>query len=237
MDTSLISDQFSLFYDTLSITARLVAALLLGTIVGMERQWRQGTAGLATHALVALGAAAYCALPDILDVSEDVRMGGQVVTGIGFLGAGLIMRDGLSIRGLSTSATVWATGAIGVLAGYGQLFEATEATLLILLINVISPKLNSALTALLPPRKTPEQQYAIELKVAETDEAEIRARILAEIESGKLKFRSIERRSIPGTHLVHLTIDLLDDEEVVASLIRQLSLSPNILACCYKAKL
>lgn len=60
-------------------------------------------------------------------------MGGQVVTGIGPLGAGLIMRDGLNIRGLSTSATIWATGAIGVLAGCGEIFEAAEATLLILL--------------------------------------------------------------------------------------------------------
>jgi putative Mg2+ transporter-C (MgtC) family protein len=144
------------------------------------------------------------------------------------------MRDGLSIRGLSTSATVWATGAIGVLAGYGQLFEATEATLLILLINFISPKLNSALVTFLPAHKPAGRQYSIELKVAETDEAEIRARILAEIESGKLKFRSLERSSIPGTHLIHLTIDLLEDEEVIASLIRQLSLSPNILSCSYK---
>jgi putative Mg2+ transporter-C (MgtC) family protein len=93
-------------------------------MVGLERQSRQQHTGLTTHALVALGAATYSSLPDLLGRLPDVRIGGQVVTGIGFLGAGLIMCDGLNIRGLSTAGTVWATGAIGVLAGYGKFLEA-----------------------------------------------------------------------------------------------------------------
>ncbi len=64
-------------------------------------------------------------------------MGAQVVTGIGFLGAGLIMRDGLSVRGLGTAATVWATGAVGVLAGYGLRFEAAETAAFIIAANLL----------------------------------------------------------------------------------------------------
>eukprot|EP01031_Cornospumella_fuschlensis_P003487 gene3487-4339_t len=65
-------------------------------VIGLERQWRQRYTGLTTHALVSLGAAAFTSLGMLIDGGTDVRMGGQVVTGIGFLGAGLIMRDGLS---------------------------------------------------------------------------------------------------------------------------------------------
>ncbi|WP_245272874.1 MgtC/SapB family protein [Microvirga lotononidis] len=104
----------------LSVTLNLALGLVLGASIGLERQWRQRHAGLATHALVAVGAAAFTSVPGLLpSVGDATRMGAQVVTDIGFLGAGLIMRDGLSVRGLSTAATVWATGAVGVLAGYG----------------------------------------------------------------------------------------------------------------------
>ena len=72
----------------LSIAIHLTLAMLLGGAVGLERQWRQNYAGVVTHALVALGAAAYTALPALLDASNDMRLGSQVVTGIGFLGAG-----------------------------------------------------------------------------------------------------------------------------------------------------
>lgn len=234
-NTSLLTDYLGLLYETLSITARLVAALILGTIVGVERHYRQGMAGLTTHALVALGAAAYCALPDILDVSEDVRMGGQVVTGIGFLGAGLILRDGASIRGLSTSATVWATGAIGVLAGYGRVFEAAEATFLIVLINFISPKLRNMLDAYLPIQPV-GLKFSIQLRIEQTEEAEMRARLLADIEESRVQFQSLERLPIPGTQQIRLVVDLQcrsEEEDTIASLVRQLSLSPNILSCSY----
>lgn len=85
--------------DLYQTTPRLVVALLLGMCIGVERQLRQRHTGLNTHALVALGAAAFTSLATLLGQDNDVRLGGQVVTGIGFLGAGLIMRDGLNVRG------------------------------------------------------------------------------------------------------------------------------------------
>lgn len=85
--------------------------------IGFERQWRQRHTGLSTHALVALGAAAFTSLAILLDGPTDIRMGGRAVTGIGRLGAGLIMRDGLSVRRVGGAATIWATGAIGLLSG------------------------------------------------------------------------------------------------------------------------
>ena len=124
-----------------SIMLKLALSLLLGILIGMERQYKQRHTGLVTHALVALGAASYASLPGALGLELDLRMGSQVVTGIGFLGAGLIMRDGTSIRGLSTAATVWSTGAVGVFVGYGFLLLAVETTLFVILSNILLPRL------------------------------------------------------------------------------------------------
>lgn len=235
--TLVINDFIPWLYDTLSISVRLIAAVVFGTIIGLERQWRQGATGLTTHALVAFGAAAYCALPAILEVNEDIRMGGQVVTGIGFLGAGLIMRDGLNVRGLSTSATIWATGAIGVLAGYGELFEATEATLLILLINMTSPKLVRLVERFVPHHPVAAQQHTIEVRTAPENETEVRARLMTQTGDHQLAVKSLARRvnSIDQT----ITIDVVVsgeviDSEVISTLIQSLSLSPTVLYCAYR---
>lgn len=101
---------------------RLGLALVLGSLIGAERQWRHRTAGLRTHALVAAGAAMFVMLTTLTAGTADVsfRIAGQVVSGIGFLGAGVILRHGASVTGLNTAATLWCSAAIGTLAGYGM---------------------------------------------------------------------------------------------------------------------
>ena len=98
---------------------RLGLALILGSLVGAERQWRHRTAGLRTPALVAAGAAMFVMLGALKAGTADVsfRVAGQVVSGIGFLGAGVILRHGASVTGLNTAATLWCSAAIGTLAG------------------------------------------------------------------------------------------------------------------------
>ena len=119
---------------------RLVAAILLGGAVGFERQWRQKSAGLRTNTLVSTGAAAYILLS--LFINEGMggdpgRVAAQVVTGIGFLGAGVIMKDGLSVQGLNTAATIWCSAAVGSLAGVGLMLEASILTAAIILIHLL----------------------------------------------------------------------------------------------------
>ena len=100
---------------------RLGLALILGAFIGAERQWRQRMAGLRTNALVAAGAAMFVMLTALTATADDsFRVAGQVVSGIGFLGAGVILRNGLNITGLNTAATLWCSAAIGTLAGYGM---------------------------------------------------------------------------------------------------------------------
>jgi uncharacterized membrane protein YhiD involved in acid resistance len=119
--------------------ARAAIALLLGAVVGLERQWRQRLAGLRTNALVALGAALFELFAVLLAGAGGVdptRIAAYVVSGIGFLGAGVILREGVTVRGINTAATIWCSAAVGVLAGAGYIPAAVIAAALVLLAHV-----------------------------------------------------------------------------------------------------
>jgi putative Mg2+ transporter-C (MgtC) family protein len=124
--------------NTLDFTTRLGLALLLGSAIGFERQWRQKSAGLRTNTLVSMGSAAFILLSVSLtgNAGDPSRVASQIVTGIGFLGAGVIMKDGLSVQGLNTAATIWCSAAVGSLAGVG-LFIAIIVSLGVMLTHII----------------------------------------------------------------------------------------------------
>ncbi len=118
-------------------TIRLFFALTAGLVIGIERQWHHKSAGLRTNTLVAIGSALYVLLSiNITHESGDVtRIIGQVVTGIGFIGAGIIFKEGLNVRGLTTAATVWCSSAVGCLAAAGYYPETLIGTFSIILVN------------------------------------------------------------------------------------------------------
>ncbi|MBD0776375.1 MgtC/SapB family protein [Maribacter sp. ANRC-HE7] len=120
-------------------TTRLIVALLAGLAIGFERQWHHKTAGLKTNMLVATGAAIFVLLSFLLKADEatiDVsRIIAQVVTGVGFLGAGIIFREGANVHGLGSAATIWCSAAIGCIAAAGFFVETLICTALIVLIN------------------------------------------------------------------------------------------------------
>ena len=119
---------------------RLALALVLGAVLGIERQLHHKPAGTKTHALVAVGAALFVLLAEDMpgDASATGRVAAQIITGIGFLGAGTILRrDNTTITGLTTAATIWCAGAIGTLAGLGSWYQAAIGTAFILVSNVL----------------------------------------------------------------------------------------------------
>ncbi len=116
----------------------LFVAFVCGTLVGIERQFRQRSAGLRTNTLVAVGAAAFVDIGQRLaGDAEAVRVISYVVSGIGFLGAGVIMKDGTNVRGLNTAATLWGSGAIGAAAGSDLVIEAMLITAFVLAGNTL----------------------------------------------------------------------------------------------------
>jgi putative Mg2+ transporter-C (MgtC) family protein len=118
---------------------KLLTAGTLGVLVGVERQWHQGLAGMRTNGMVAIASAAFVSLPTLLpeDGTGPAHMANYIVTGIGFLGGGVILREGTSVRGLNTAATMWATAAVGALIGCGLFAPAVSLAACILVINVL----------------------------------------------------------------------------------------------------
>ena len=119
----------------------LAASLVLGALIGLERQLRKHPAGMHTTALVALGSAAFVVAAMLIgdhtgDNTGPARVAGQVVTGIGFVCGGVILHLGATVRGINTAATVWCASAVGVLAGLGLVLWAALVTALVIVANV-----------------------------------------------------------------------------------------------------
>jgi putative Mg2+ transporter-C (MgtC) family protein len=116
----------------------LAFAFLLGGLIGFERQYRQRTAGLRTNVLVAVGAAIFVDIADRLNGHEGaVHVIAYVVSGIGFLGAGVIMREGGNVRGINTAATLWGSAAVGACCGADLIIEAVLGTMFVLSANTL----------------------------------------------------------------------------------------------------
>ena len=129
----------------------LLVATVLGGILGLEREIHGRPAGLRTHLLVSLGSAAFMILsPFVADMGKGIpadpgRIAAQIVTGIGFLGAGAIVKEGISVRGLTTAACLWIAAAIGMTAGTGRYMGAVLITVIALFALVLLPRLESRL--------------------------------------------------------------------------------------------
>jgi putative Mg2+ transporter-C (MgtC) family protein len=126
-------------------STRIFIAMFMGFIIGFERQWHHKSAGLRTNTLVAVGSALYVLLSVMLtQAGGDVtRIIGQVVTGIGFLCAGVIYRESFNVHGLTTAVTIWCSSAIGCLAAAGFFKESFIATFLILTVNTLLKPIDS----------------------------------------------------------------------------------------------
>ncbi|WP_131537065.1 MgtC/SapB family protein [Pedobacter nototheniae] len=118
-------------------TLRLTIAFILGAAIGTERQWRQRMAGLRTNMLVCLGACMFVSIGVKIGGDAAGRVVSYVVSGIGFLGAGVIMKDGLNVRGLNTAATLWCSAAVGASCGIGFLPEASIFTTFVILTHLL----------------------------------------------------------------------------------------------------
>src|SRR5271157_5263583 len=157
--------------------------MVMGATVGLERQWRQRMAATRTNALVAAGAAAFVMCGFLLDNDPSARgrIVSYVVSGVGFLGAGVIFKEGGNVRGLNTAATIWCSAAIGALCGLGALNLALVLAVTVLFANIVLRPLAYKLYAVLPAAEASETLYAIHLICRESDEAHMRSLLLATI--------------------------------------------------------
>jgi putative Mg2+ transporter-C (MgtC) family protein len=173
---------------------RLLMALLLGAAIGVERQWRQRMAGLRTNTLVSLGAGIFITLAVKIGGDATGRVASYVVSGIGFLGAGVIMKDGVNVKGLNTAATLWCSAAIGSLSGMGFIPEAVVGTIFILLAHLILRPIGNKLSTL-PIDKAAATQlcYVFTIKLKQDIENQVRVLLMQFMnDDNQLMLRSLK---------------------------------------------
>ena len=173
-------------YDFLDTLVSLTAAFVLGTLIGAERQYRLRTAGLRTNVLVAVSAAAFVDLAmQLADADGAVRVIAYVVSGIGFLGAGVIMKEGMNVRGLNTAATLWGSAAVGCCAGADMLAQAVALTAFVLAGNTLLRPLVNAINRSPLDERASEATYEIRLTVDATEIDAVRDLMVEKLEAAK----------------------------------------------------
>lgn len=170
LDTVFVNDTTS---------AHLVLAMLLGSAIGLERQWRQRSAGLRTTVLVCIGSASFVDLagaiaPNTTGVTQVIA---YVVSGVGFLGAGAIMREGATVRGLNTAATVWCSAAVGASAGAGEVNGALATTIAVIFMNMMIRPIEGFVAARQSPSTPTEEAQGYRVTALCLAEAAAEARM------------------------------------------------------------
>src|SRR6516164_234969 len=177
-------------YDFFDTIVSLFVAFVFGTLIGAERQYRQRSAGLRTNVLVAVGAAAFVDLGDHLFGAEGaVRVIAYVVSGIGFLGAGAIMKEGMSVRGLNTAATLWASAAVGSCAGADMVAQSAAVTIFVLAGNTLLRPLVNAIDRIPLNEKASEANYEIIVTTIADRAPEIRESLIERLEAASYPIR------------------------------------------------
>jgi putative Mg2+ transporter-C (MgtC) family protein len=219
----------------MTVTNFLIAmntALGLGLLVGLERQWGQHPSGLRTNALVCCGAALYVLMARGFNDGADVaRVAGQVVSGIGFLGGGVILREGLTVRGLTSAATLWGTAAIGTLCGAGLLLDAALATGAILITNILLNPVSHWIDRHAAQQATIETSYRVRVTCAMSEERRIRRLLAQQIAAQPdmiLRGIGIHATDHADRGLVVADVDMrVGDQHILQDIVAQLNADPS----------
>jgi putative Mg2+ transporter-C (MgtC) family protein len=177
-----------------SFLVNVVLALVLGAIIGIERQWNQKVAGLKTNTLVCLGSSLFVSLSGLITGTTDhTRMAAQVISGIGFIGAGVMFKEGVNVKGLNTAATLWCAGAIGTLAGSGYHLEATTGTLLVVVTHLSFRPLAKFLTRInMVDVKDDEQYYTLHVVTSKNEMSAIKTILITELSQENMVVNALQ---------------------------------------------
>ena len=217
----------------------LAVAVGLGAVIGFERQWRNRLAGLRTNTLVALGAASFVVFSDLIPGDPSpTQIAAQVVSGIGFLGAGLIFREGLNVRGLNTAATLWCSAAGGVLAGGGHPIQAAIATGFVVAVNLLLRPIVKFINRQPLTATELEIGYVVSITSRASEEARIRALLLQSLAGSPLALRRLDSIDLADGERVVVTAVVTADRRVdadVEKIVGRLSLEPAVSAARWQA--
>lgn len=233
------------FPTALDLTFRVLVAVALGAAIGLERQWRLRTAGIRTNALVSAGSALFVILGAVGlgegPGADPTRVAAQVVSGIGFLGAGVILRDGANIRGLTTAATLWCAAAIGSLAGAGMEEVALIGSVAIIATNTLLRPLSRLVNrrmasrgvgpATEPDSDEESTEFVLEVVTNEKNDSRIRALVLQAITRPEYTLHSLNIRPSRDsriTLLANVYAKSAGDTGGLEHAVQRISLDPKV---------
>ena len=228
---------------TAEMLLRLGSGVGLGTVIGFERQYRARMAGLRTNALVAAGATLFVLLSahGFTGASADpTRVAAQIVSGIGFLGAGVILREGLTVRGLNTAATLWCSAAVGSLAGAGMYDVAAAGTVVVVIVNVALRPLGRVVDRRPDTGTETPTSYTFLAVTKDDAEAHVRALLVQALARTDFGLRSVTSTNAGAAGQVEVRAELSAnqrDDKQMESAVSRLSLEPSVTSVRWEAEL
>ena len=168
---------------------------------------------------------------------DPTRVAAQVVSGIGFLGAGVSLREGVNVHGLNTAATLWCSAMVGTFAGAGYWWPSVAAAALVIATNLLLRPLVRQLNSRVLISGDVETQYAVEMTCKGTEEAHVRSLVLHELSQAGLGLRRIDSEDIPGTSKVAVTAQAIAgkrDDVALERIVGRLSLEPHVTAATWQ---
>ena len=215
----------------LDFLCRISICFVLGLIIGIERQYRRRVAGMRTITLVALGSFLFVSISFLSNPVDVTRIAAQVVSGIGFIGAGVILRDGKDIRGLNTAATLWCSAAIGTLTALGLIGEAVIGVLYILLSNIL---LRFVSRTIMKKINQKAEYYIMTIECELDKEMAVKNLLIQKLKSQKNILKTFNTKKGEKTVLIEAHLEILNDGiESVDSIINRLCIEPGIVSTQY----
>lgn len=217
------------------LLTRVGLATLLGIAIGFERQWRSRMAGLQTMALVSMGSALFLILSAYsFDHEGDrLRVAAQIVSGVGFLGAGVIMKQGMSVVGLNTAATLWSTAAVGALAGAWMWREAIAGAAIIVAANWFLQLLANRMDRVhgLGGRDVIPAEYVLDVVCGRQMEAEIKTLVAQAMPPPQFRLRGVRALPAHAADQMELRADYqctARNDKAAEEAVRTLSQQPGV---------
>ncbi|MBC3762442.1 MgtC/SapB family protein [Quadrisphaera oryzae] len=222
----------------LDFALRLLTAVGCGVLIGLERQWRSRTAGLRTNALVATGACAFVLFGQLVSQTQaPLQIAAYVVSGVGFLGGGVILRQGSSVQGLNTAATLWCSAAIGCLAAAGHAAAALAVTGVVIGVHLLLRPLGRLVDRTPTSGGDEQRAYQVTVEVRRKHEGHLRAQVLQSLSGTDARLQGLTSTTSEDDASATLALLLVvdgSDTSQLNQLVERLSLEQGVRSVAWQ---
>lgn len=212
--------------------ARISICFVLGIIIGIERQCRRKIAGIRTITLVTLGAFLFVSIAKLIPTDDGIRLAAQVISGIGFLGAGVILRDGTNIRGLNTAATLWCSAAIGTLTALGLIVEAVIGVVYILLSNLLLRFVSRKMMQ--KTSKDDKKNYVLLIYCEAEKEMIVKNLLIQKLKSQQNIIKSLSSKKLDEQIKIEVQLEIVGgSSNTMDSIVNRICIEPGVISVEY----